>query len=49
MSARSVIIIPEKPELKHEASIRQELVAAYCRASTEEEEQQSSYENQCKY
>ena len=49
MSARSVIIIPEKPELKHEASIRQELVAAYCRVSTEEEEQQSSYENQCKY
>ena len=49
MSARSVIIIPEKPELKREASIRQELVAAYCRVSTEEEEQQSSYENQCKY
>ena len=24
-------------------------VAAYCRVSTEEEEQQSSYENQCKY
>ena len=49
MNARSVIIIPEKPELKREASIRQELVAAYCRVSTEEEEQQSSYENQCKY
>ena len=49
MSTRSVIIIPEKPELKRKASIRQEQVAAYCRVSTEEEEQQSSYENQCKY
>ena len=49
MSARNVIIIPEKPELVRKPSIRQEHVAAYCRVSTEEEEQQSSYENQCKY
>ena len=49
MSARNVIIIPEKPELVRKSSIRQEQVAAYCRVSTEEEEQQSSYENQCKY
>ena len=49
MSERNVIIIPEKPELARKSSIRQEQVAAYCRVSTEEEEQQSSYENQCKY
>lgn len=46
---RNVIYIPVKPELERKASIRQERVAAYCRVSTEEEEQQSSYENQCKY
>ena len=47
--ARTVIVIPEKPELQKAASIRQQRVAAYCRVSTEEEEQQSSYENQCNY
>lgn len=49
MSARSVIVIPAKPELTRKSSIRQERVAAYCRVSTEEDEQQNSYENQCKY
>ena len=50
MSAtRTVIVIPGKPELQKAASIRQQRVAAYCRVSTEEEEQQSSYENQRKY
>lgn len=48
-AVRNVIVIPQKPELERRASIRQERVAAYCRVSTEEEEQQSSYENQCKY
>lgn len=48
-TARTVIVIPGKPELQKAASIRQQRVAAYCRVSTEEEEQQSSYENQCKY
>ena len=49
MSAQNVTVIPIKPELARKSSIRQERVAAYCRVSTEEEEQQNSYENQCKY
>lgn len=48
-TARKVIVIPEKPELQKASSLRQQHVAAYCRVSTEEEEQQSSYENQCNY
>lgn len=48
-TARKVIVIPEKPELQKASSLRQQRVAAYCRVSTEEEEQQSSYENQCNY
>lgn len=48
-TARKVIVIPEKPELQKTSSLRQQRVAAYCRVSTEEEEQQSSYENQCNY
>ena len=48
-TARTVIVIPGKPELQKASSIHQQRVAAYCRVSTEEEEQQSSYENQCKY
>ena len=45
-----VIIIPAKPELAQEAAVkRQRRVAAYCRVSTEEEEQASSYEAQCQY
>lgn len=46
---RNVIYIPVKPEFERKVSIRQQRVAAYCRVSTEEDEQQSSYENQCKY
>lgn len=49
MSAQNVTVIPIKPELARKSSSRQERVAAYCRVSTEEEEQQNSYENQCKY
>lgn len=48
-TARKVIVIPEKPELQKTSSLRQQRVAAYCRVSTEEEEQQSSYVNQCNY
>ena len=43
-----VIIIPAKPELAQETAVKRQLrVAAYCRVSTEEEEQASSYEAQC--
>ncbi|MBQ9686378.1 MAG: recombinase family protein [Oscillospiraceae bacterium] len=48
-TSRNVIVIPAKPELQRAASIRQQRVAAYCRVSDEEEEQQSSYQNQCNY
>ena len=45
-----VIIIPPKPELKQTAAVTKQLrVAAYCRVSTKEEEQASSYEAQCEY
>ena len=45
-----VIIIPAKPELAQKAAVKRQLrVAAYCRVSTEEEEQASSYEAQCQY
>ena len=45
-----VIVIPAKPELAQEATVKRLLrVAAYCRVSTEEEEQVSSYEAQCQY
>lgn len=45
-----VIVIPAKPELAQaEPAKRQLRVAAYCRVSTEEEEQASSYEAQCQY
>ena len=45
-----VIIIPPKPELQQTAAVTKLLrVAAYCRVSTKEEEQASSYEAQCEY
>ena len=45
-----VIIIPPKPELQQTAAVTKQLrVAAYCRVSTKEEEQTSSYEAQCEY
>ena len=45
-----VIIIPPKPELQQAAAVTKQLrVAAYCRVSTKEKEQASSYEAQCEY
>lgn len=44
---RIVTYIPAKPEEERNALKRKLQVAAYCRVSTEEEEQQSSYEIQC--
>ena len=46
---RTVTVIPAKPQMDHRTVMRQLRVAAYCRVSTEEEEQQSSYEAQCTY
>lgn len=46
---RTVTVIPAKPQMNQQAVRRQLRVAAYCRVSTEEEEQQSSYEAQCTY
>lgn len=46
---RTVTIIPAKSLEERQAMKRQLRVAAYCRVSTEEEEQQSSYEAQCSY
>ena len=46
---RTVTIIPAKPQLDQQEVMRQLRVAAYCRVSTAEEEQQSSYEAQCTY
>lgn len=46
---RTVTIIPAKTMASQQPLRRQLRVAAYCRVSTEEEEQQSSYEAQCNY
>ena len=46
---RRVVIIPARTQAMQEELKRQKRVAAYCRVSTEEEEQQSSYEAQCSY
>lgn len=46
---RTVTVIPAKPQMEQQPLRRQLRVAAYCRVSTEEEEQQSSYEAQCTY
>lgn len=46
---RTVTVIPAKPQMMQETIKHQLRVAAYCRVSTEEEEQQSSYEAQCSY
>lgn len=45
---RIVTYIPAKPVEERNAMKRKLQVAAYCRVSTEEEEQQSSYELQCR-
>ncbi len=45
-----VIVIPAKPEIAKEQAVKRQLrVAAYCRVSTDEEEQLTSYEAQQKY
>ena len=46
---RTVTMIPAKFQFAEQTVKRQLNVAAYCRVSTEEEEQQSSYEAQCSY
>ena len=46
---RKIIVIPAKPQTAVQEAQRSLRVAAYCRVSTEEEEQQSSYEAQCSY
>ena len=46
---RIVTVIPAKPLAEQEIMKRRLRVAAYGRVSTEEEEQQSSYEAQCSY
>lgn len=49
--SKTVRVIPAKPkEVKAEAKNDKPLrVAAYCRVSTDEDEQQTSYENQIQY
>lgn len=45
-----VVVIPAKPELVQSQSVRRQLrVAAYCRVSTDDEEQLTSYEAQQHY
>lgn len=42
-----VIVIPPKPELARSKAVQRQLrVAAYCRVSTDDEEQLTSYEAQ---
>lgn len=49
-NAPKVIKIPAKPELAQEKAVRRQLrVAAYCRVSTDDEEQLTSYEAQQTY
>lgn len=49
-SAAKVIIIPAKPEATAQQTVKRQLrVAAYCRVSTDDEEQLTSYEAQQNY
>lgn len=49
-TAPRVIVIPAKPELAKQRVIQRQLrVAAYCRVSTDDEEQLTSYEAQQTY
>ncbi len=48
-SQRRVTVIPATQAMNPLLPLRQKRVAAYCRVSTAEEEQQSSYEAQCSY
>ena len=46
-TAPKVIVIPPKPELARSKAVQRQLrVAAYCRVSTDDEEQLTSYEAQ---
>jgi len=51
MGQRTVSVIPANPiyDFKEKAKIKKLKVAAYCRVSTELEEQQSSYQAQVDY
>ena len=49
MSSPKVIVIPAKPQLDSPEIKRQLRVAAYCRVSTDDEEQLTSYEAQRNY
>ena len=45
-----VIVIPPKPEMARSKAVQRQLrVAAYCRVSTDDEEQLTSYEAQQNY
>lgn len=49
-TAPRVIVIPPKPELARSKAVQRQLrVAAYCRVSTDDEEQLTSYEAQQTY
>lgn len=49
-TAPRVIVIPARPELAQERAVKRQLrVAAYCRVSTDDEEQLTSYEAQQNY
>ena len=49
-TAPKVIIIPAKPEMAKGRAVQRQLrVAAYCRVSTDDEEQLTSYEAQKTY
>ena len=49
-TAPRVIVIPPKPELVRSKAVQRQLrVAAYCRVSTDDEEQLTSYEAQQTY
>ena len=49
-AAPKVIVIPANPELAHTKAVQRQLrVAAYCRVSTDDEEQLTSYEAQQTY
>ena len=49
-TAKILTIIPPKPEMEQRQAVQRQLrVAAYCRVSTDEEEQLTSYEAQQTY
>ena len=48
-SDRELVIIPAAVKAENEKAYNQKRVAAYCRVSTDSEEQLTSYENQLSY